>query len=71
MASYKQSVNMKCAECIYDPCGHGTWRQQVEACTDSSCPLYGVRPLADGKTHTDTFVVPNIVEMRRVETREL
>ena len=38
-------VNAKCIECIVDPDGGGgTWRQQVEACTAPTCPLYAVRP---------------------------
>lgn len=44
--SYKQAVERKCKECIYDPIGgNGTWRKQVENCTSYSCPLYEVRPL--------------------------
>lgn len=38
-------VNAKCIECIYDDVGgNGSWRQQVEACTSESCPLYAIRP---------------------------
>lgn len=41
----RRQVNLKCKECIYDPIsGRGTWRQQVEACTATSCPLWDVRP---------------------------
>lgn len=43
--SYKTAVTAKCKECIYDPIGNaGTWRQQVEACTVTSCPLFNYRP---------------------------
>lgn len=43
--SLRKAVNAKCKECIHDPiCGGGTWRQQVEKCTSSNCPLYAVRP---------------------------
>lgn len=44
--SLRQAINQKCRECIYDdsPGSGGTWRQQVEACTSQSCPLYAVRP---------------------------
>lgn len=43
--SYKSAVVAKCKECIYDPIsGIGTWRQQVEACTSYSCPLFDYRP---------------------------
>ena len=45
MASYKQAVYRKCKECIYDPDGgNGKWREQVDACTSSKCPLFQVRP---------------------------
>ena len=40
-------VNAKCCECIYDPKGSGTWRQQVSNCTSWACPLYDVRPLPE------------------------
>jgi len=43
----RKAVNNKCKECIYDPLsGLGTWRQQVEGCTSTDCPLYPVRPLS-------------------------
>jgi hypothetical protein len=43
--SLRAAINAKCKECIYDPIGgRGTWRQQVEACTCPTCPLYLVRP---------------------------
>jgi hypothetical protein len=38
-------INAKCKQCIYDPTnGGGTWREQVQACTVQSCPLFEVRP---------------------------
>jgi len=37
-------IDAKCAECIYDPIGDGSWRLQVENCTSFGCPLYLVRP---------------------------
>lgn len=45
-------INAKCIECIYDPGqGGGTWREQTEACTDTECPLYDIRPKPDiGRT---------------------
>ena len=47
--SLRAAINAKCKECIYDPVsGKGTWRQQVEACTAPSCPLYPVRPTSAG-----------------------
>jgi hypothetical protein len=45
--SLRKAINAKCRECIYDPNGGGgTWRQQVEACSSPSCPLYVVRPIS-------------------------
>ena len=47
-------VNAKCVECIYDPAGgSGTWRQQVEACTATACPLWPVRPNSEGLKEDD------------------
>ncbi len=45
--SLRGAINAKCRDCIYDPLsGMGTWRQQVEACECSDCPLHPVRPTA-------------------------
>lgn len=45
--SLRGAINAKCKECIYDPMGGaGTWREQVEACTSRTCPLYPVRPVS-------------------------
>ena len=41
---YKSKIIAKCIECIADPCDTGTWRQQVEACNSTDCPLHEVRP---------------------------
>ena len=44
-----QAINAFCKECIYDKEGGvGTWRQQVEACTSTNCPLYDFRPVPRG-----------------------
>ncbi len=68
MAQYKKAIEMKCAECIYDPgSGEGTWREQVQQCTDHSCPLFNVRPLPQGCKHPETIVIHNVVEERRLE----
>lgn len=61
MASFRAAIDAKCKECIYDPiAGKGTWRQQVEACTSRSCPLYPVRPVstASGATVEDSGDLP-------------
>ena len=47
-------LNAKCAECIYDPLGDGTWRQQVAACTNRSCPLWTVRPIPEQRNEKQT-----------------
>lgn len=40
----RAKVNAHCVSCIYDDHAPGTWRQQVEACAVTECPLYPVRP---------------------------
>lgn len=43
-------VNAKCIECIFDPgSGEGNWKQQVEACTCTGCPLFSIRPVSRPK----------------------
>lgn len=42
--SLRRAINDKCRDCIYDPLAGGAWRQQVESCTCTDCPLYQVRP---------------------------
>jgi hypothetical protein len=43
--SLRKSINAKCKDCTYDRKSHGgTWRQQVEACAVTLCPLHPVRP---------------------------
>ena len=45
MASLRRAVNEKCRDCLFDPIGGGgKWREQVEACTSASCPLFELRP---------------------------
>jgi hypothetical protein len=49
--SLRAAVNAKCRSCIYDPgSGNGTWREQVEACSSSNCPLHPFRPISSAKT---------------------
>lgn len=49
--SLRAAVNAKCRSCIYDPgSGNGTWREQVEACSSSNCPLHPCRPISGAKT---------------------
>ena len=42
--SMRKAINDKCKDCIYDPCAPGNWRQQVQACTISTCSLWAYRP---------------------------
>ncbi|MFZ2804321.1 MAG: hypothetical protein WA001_03785 [Patescibacteria group bacterium] len=43
--SLRAAINAFCKWCIHDPgCGGGTWRQQVDACEATDCPLHAVRP---------------------------
>lgn len=47
-------INAKCIDCTYEASnGLGTWRQQVEACTVTSCPLWGVRPTSKPSGNDD------------------
>lgn len=41
---FRAAINAKCKDCTYDPLGRGTWRQQVEGCGVTGCPLYPLRP---------------------------
>ena len=53
--SFRKAINAKCTECIYDPrSGLGNWRQQVEACTVRTCPLWPVRPVSKPDTRIRT-----------------
>jgi hypothetical protein len=45
MASAKKCIADYCKMCSYDEKQPGSWRQQVEDCTLTKCPLWPVRPL--------------------------
>ena len=48
--SMRSAINAFCKGCIYDPSpGLGTWRQQVEGCEVTDCPLYPLRPVSSGR----------------------
>jgi len=53
--SLRGAINDACKDCIYDDQdkGAGNWRQQVEACTVTKCPLYPVRPISKPKKVTE------------------
>ena len=36
-------IDAMCCSCVYDPSNGGTWRQQIDACTVTLCPLHAVR----------------------------
>jgi hypothetical protein len=45
----KGAIDAMCKYCIYDEAaGNGTWRQQTQACTATTCPLYEWRPMSTG-----------------------
>ena len=50
-AGLRPKIDAFCVECIYDPYSEGTWRNQVAECTAPSCPLFTVRPKANGKSN--------------------
>ena len=45
MASRKHDMDMHCKSCTYDPAAPGSWRQQVESCSVTSCNLWVWRPV--------------------------
>jgi hypothetical protein len=46
--SLRKAINDKCRDCIYDQFAAGNWRQQVQACSVTLCPLYPYRPVSSG-----------------------
>lgn len=55
MASFRKAIDNKCRDCIYDPHAPGTWRQQVEACEVTSCPLHPVRPRSSTRLSPEAY----------------
>lgn len=50
----RPAIDAFCKQCIYDPNGGaGAWRQQVEACTATTCPLYDVRPTSTNEEEAE------------------
>ena len=44
--SLRAAINAMCKGCLYDPGnGNGGWREQVQDCSSSNCPLHPVRPM--------------------------
>jgi len=64
-----QAIAACCRQCIYDKHAHGTWTEQVGACTAVECPLWRFRPLPanapawlrtrDPKRLPDGFITPD------------
>jgi hypothetical protein len=43
--SLRDAIDAFCKDCIYDPGnGNGGWREQVDGCSSTNCPLHAVRP---------------------------
>ena len=51
----QQAIDAMCKGCIYDALDDGTWRQQVEHCEITDCPLWNYRPKSRSK-------MPNIAD---------
>ena len=48
---FRDAINAQCRDCIYDEkAGNGSWRNQIELCSCTDCPLYAVRPLTSATT---------------------
>lgn len=62
--SRKQAIDQKCKDCNYDPLDRGTWRQQIERCTATDCPLWEYRPKSRAKSDsvakTDTQLTESL-----------
>ena len=44
--SLRAAIDAMCKSCLYDPGnGNGGWREQVQGCSSTSCPLHPVRPM--------------------------
>lgn len=41
----QEAIDAKCKDCNFDNNDVGTWREQVESCTSTSCSLWEHRPL--------------------------
>ena len=64
--SLRAAINAMCKSCLYDPGnGNGGWREQVQGCSSSNCPLHPVRPLPVRATKSATAA--HDVELAPVE----
>ena len=42
-------IDANCVSCVYDEIAPGNWRQQVEGCQLTECPMHPVRPRSTGR----------------------
>ena len=49
MTTRQEAINLKCKECAYDELDDGTWRQKVERCEITDCPLWKYKPKSRSK----------------------
>ena len=45
MSSIRKAIDEKCKDCNYDDMDVGSWREQIESCTDEKCSLHQFRPI--------------------------
>jgi len=60
--SMRKAINDKCRDCNYDQLDKGTWRQQVEACRCTDCPLYPYRPVSKASKSTEIDAISDLTE---------
>jgi hypothetical protein len=64
----QKAINAKCKDCIFDPVGGGSWRQQVERCTSTDCALFEHRPRPVVRNPNPGPVPPQFARLRRGKT---
>ena len=71
--SLRAAINAMCRGCIYDPGARGNWREQVQACSSSNCPLHPLRPISSASRHDTTDVAVKIATspISRVHGRKI
>ena len=55
MSRFRDAVDRKCKDCIYDGCAPGNWRVQTTLCSVTSCPLWPLRPKTTGTIPVSTL----------------
>lgn len=69
--SLRKAINDNCKECTYDDAEPGTWRQQVENCTVTSCKLWPVRPISTTNRQQKRGKQPEALRRHREEQLSL